>query len=223
MVKAADIAVGATTIEAIRAETLLEVAAFLRTQVDLSSRYQTELSDPLYTWLLHRLAHNPVQIQDGTLGHALRAEDGRIAGVNLVSPGSFALNGQILVGLVSGSFFVDRNVRMLGFLLFKRFLAMSGVNFWYATSSNENSGPLWQHVRAEAVPDSDRELILPVDFGVLAEEKLMRRGYPLLAAQLFRSIGVLSPLFSAFDRTPRGQSHSFHRLGQTRLPCRATP
>ena len=133
----------------------------------------------------------------------------------------FVQHDRVLLGLVSGNFFVAADARMQGFLLFRKFLAVTGVDFWYATSSNQNSGPLWRQLGGSPVPGSDRELILPLEFGALAEEFARRRQWPRVVARLSKAAGLFSRMLRPRLSGTRLTVARSRGLGQAGVPGRA--
>ncbi len=64
---------------------------------------------------------------------------GVIRGLILTFPAAFLCGDQRLLGLCSGSFFVEPAARSLGFYLFRKYLASSGCSFSFATTCNAQS------------------------------------------------------------------------------------
>ncbi len=77
-------------------------------------------------WLL---IENPTSASEPELGYCVRDESGLMRGLNLWFPSAFLRGGQSLRGLCSGTFFVEPPARSLGFYLFKKYLAYSGLFF----------------------------------------------------------------------------------------------
>ena len=165
--------------DTINDDDLLQVAQFLHgfgpSDDDVSparGRDKTEI----FAHLKHRLANNPARIEDVPLGLCVRNPDGEIVGTNLLYPWRFRHGDDVLLGLGSGALFVDPTARMQGFMLFRRFLGMKQGDFWYATTCNSNSAPLWAKSRGTAVAASSYEFLFPINVGKLAEEFALRKG-----------------------------------------------
>ena len=110
-------------------------------------------------WLL---LENPVTMEGSQPGYCVRDTEGVIRGLILTFPTAFLCGDQRLIGLCSGSFFVEPAARSLGFYLFRKYLASSGSSFFFATTCNAQSGALWKTVRGCAVQNSEREYVLPL-------------------------------------------------------------
>jgi hypothetical protein len=181
-------------IDSIQEENLPEVVAFLRATIDRGILRAGRLSASQAHTIRKAILGNPTKVEDGSLGHVVRGEAGGILGINLMLASRFVYEDKILVGLCSSNFFVDAAARMQGFLLFRKFLATRGVDFWYATSSNEHSGTLWEKLKGQPVASSDRELFLPLRMDSITEELVFRRGLPVPFAVLARATGsIISP------------------------------
>jgi hypothetical protein len=115
-------------------------------------------------WLL---VENPAATEGSPLGYCLRDRSGVIRGLNLSFPSAFLAGNQRILGLCSGSFFVEPPARSMGFYLFKKYLGSPGYSFFYATTCNTSSAPLWQRLGGSAVPTSETEYILPLRLDVM--------------------------------------------------------
>jgi hypothetical protein len=81
--------------------------------------------------------------------------------------------------------------------MLRRFLGLTGADFWYANSCNRQSGPLWAKCGAVMVPESDVEYLLPIRLGPLAEELAARKGWPRAVGSMLRALGpAAAPLLT---------------------------
>jgi hypothetical protein len=158
-------------IQAILNPALPDVAAFLHrwrshrfVNAPVHSAHQrvSESALSLERRLRWLLVENPVVTENSPLGYCVRDRVGVIRGINLCFPSAFMAGNQRLLGLCSGSFFVEPTARSMGFYLFKKYLSFAGYEFHFATTCNPNSEPLWRMLGGRAVPDSETEYILPL-------------------------------------------------------------
>ncbi len=115
-------------------------------------------------WLL---IENPVITDSSQHGYCIRDRLGIIRGLSLSFPAAFLAADQRLLGLCSGSFFVEPQARTLGYYLFKKYLSSPGYSFFFATTCNASSGALWGKLGGCAVPASETEHILPLRLDVM--------------------------------------------------------
>src|SRR5258708_21651900 len=115
-------------------------------------------------WLL---IENPVVTDGAPHGYCIRDHSGLIRGLTLSFPAAFLVSEQRVLGLCSGSFFVEPQARTLGYYLFRKYLRSPGYSFFFATTCNDNSGPLWRNLGGCAVPNSETEHILPLRLDVM--------------------------------------------------------
>src|SRR5579872_5595290 len=115
-------------------------------------------------WLL---LENPLASITPHHGFCIRNHQGFIVGVILSFPGAFWSGERRLVGLCSGSFFVEPQARAHGFFLFWKYLSSPGYDFFFGTTCNANSGALWKKLRGAPLEGSDAEYILPINFDVM--------------------------------------------------------
>jgi hypothetical protein len=170
-----------------------EVARFLHKQ-EGSSGENSQLQIPgcedalsierRLRWLL---LENPLATTDSPHGFCTRDVSGLIRGLLLCFPNQFVAGDRRLVGLGSGGFFVEPQARTMGFYLFKKYLKLQGYSFFFSTTCNSNSAPLWKTLGGVAIPYSDLEYILPLRLhtllpGLLAERT--SRGAALAIADL---------------------------------------
>lgn len=172
-----------------------------------------------------RLVSNPMRRSGTELGHVLRRHDGSLAGTHLVFPWRFRLGSRALFALGSGAIFVDPSARVYGFVLFKRFLAIEDVDFWFANTCNLNSGRLWSKLGGRPVPRTEHEDLFPLRAGPLAREYALRRGWGDRAASVFAGAATLgSPLLRLRGRRSRlrvEECDDWERLSD--LSARHTP
>ena len=182
-------------IQPLRASALPDVASFLHrwdTHRDQGSSTQGSLrEDCLSThrrleWLL---TENPLTGAASQYGLCVRNVSGVLKGIVLSFPGAFLAGDQRLLGLGSGSFFVEPRARALGFYLFRRYLNSPGYSFFFSTTCNANSAPLWEAVGARAVPNSDTEYMLPLKLEVMLPAFLAKRTSNAFAAGVARIVG----------------------------------
>ncbi|MGI8959244.1 MAG: hypothetical protein ACR2IV_05710 [Bryobacteraceae bacterium] len=137
-------------------------------------------------WLL---IDNPVATADSTLGYCLRDGAGVIRGLNLHFPIAFLSADKRLLGLCSGTFFVEPPARSLGFYLFKRYLSTQGYSFYFASTCNTDSSELWRSVGGRPVPNSETQYILPLRLDVLISAYVASRTSSQVAATIARMCG----------------------------------
>jgi len=140
-------------------------------------------------WLQWLLVGNPLRVAGSSHGLCIRDASGVITGLLLSFPAVFLAGDQRLLGLGSGSFFVEPHARTLGFYLFKRYLNSPGYAVFFSTTCNANSGAMWAKLGACAVPNSDTEYILPLKLEVMLPFFLAGRTSSALAAGLASVVG----------------------------------
>ena len=144
-------------------------------------------------WLL---AENPLTDDASQHGFCARDSSGVIRGLTLNFPWAFTLNGRAILGLCSGSYFVEPEVRTAGFFLFRKYLETPGYSLFFATTCNANSSALWQRVGGAGGPGSQVKYILPIRFDVVIPAMLGRRVRSKLAIEISRRIGRCGNLAS---------------------------
>ena len=182
--------------QAIEESDLPAVALFLREQQEITFREdptQARPSGDNLRWLLH----NPHRREGISMGETLRSEDGKIRGMILAIHRMYRLGDEQRLGLAGGNFFVDPSARMQGFFMLRRFLAMKGVDFWYANSCNRQSGPLWAKCGAAQVPESDVEYLFPFRLGPILQELGLRKGWSPPAIRMLGHLGPIATLVAA--------------------------
>ena len=137
-------------------------------------------------WLL---IENPLARDVSHHGFCIRDDLGVIRGLLLSFPAVFLAEDQRLLGLCSGSYFVEPQARALGYFLFKKYLNSSGYSFFFATTCNAASAAIWQKSGASAVPDSETDYMLPLKLDVLLPAFLPARISSRLAAGTARTFG----------------------------------
>jgi hypothetical protein len=149
-------------------------------------------------WLL---LENPVAADDVSFGHCLRDPMGVIRGLNLSFPAAFLAGNHRLLGLCSGSFFVEPAARSLGFFLFKRYLGSPGYSFYFASTCNANSSEIWRKIGGCAVPHSDTEYILPLRLDVVMPAFVANRTSSEVLSSVARICGQgVNPLLRFLTR-----------------------
>jgi hypothetical protein len=146
--------------------TLPDVAAFLHkwrsTEVECSPVYLQETVGSIERRLRWLVSDNPAASSESIFGYCVRDSLGAVRGVDLCFPVAFLFSDKRLVGLCSGSFFVETAARSMGFYLFKRCLKNPGYSFQFASTCNAYSSELWRTIGASPIPNSDREYLLPI-------------------------------------------------------------
>ena len=94
-------------------------------------------------WLL---SENPLTNEALPYGYCARDPTGAIRSLSLNFPNAFTFGGDRMLGLCSGSYYVDPEVRPAGLFLFRRYLASPGYSFFFATTCNANSGAIFKSV-----------------------------------------------------------------------------
>lgn len=172
---------------------LPDVAAFLHrwrsSEAELSPAQKAETLGSIERRLRWLLIDNPVAKTDSAFGYCLRDGAGVIRGLNLAFPVAFLSGGKPLLGLCSGSFFVEPPARSLGFYLFKKYLSTPGYSFYFASTCNANSGELWRRIGACPVSHSETQYILPLRLDVLIPAYLASRTSSRVTARIARMCG----------------------------------
>ena len=108
---------------------------------------------------------------------------------------------QRLLGLCSGAFFVEPEARTLGIYLFKRYLASPGYSFFFATTCNKNSGPVWKAVGGFSTPYCEAQHILPLRLEVMLPALLSARTSSRVAAGIVGALGrTANPVLKLLTR-----------------------
>jgi hypothetical protein len=123
-------------------------------------------------WLL---LENPVAAEDSPIGFCARDGLGIMRGVTLCFPGAFWEADRRVLGLCSGSFFVEPEARMLGFYLFKKYLSARTYSFFYSTTCNAASARIWEKLGGWVVSNVEPEHILPLRLDTLLPALLEER------------------------------------------------
>ena len=163
------------------------VASFIhRWHADRDGSSSIQRIESRLQWLL---MENPLTTDVSHHGFCIRDDSGVIRGLLLSFPGAFLAADQRLLGLCSGSYFVEPQARAMGFFLFKKYLNSFGYSFFFATTCNAASAAIWQKSGACAVPDSETEYILPLKLDVMLPALLAARTSSRLAAGTARTFG----------------------------------
>jgi hypothetical protein len=182
-------------IQPVLSSALPEVASFLSrwrdNQAESSSVQHPVREDTLsierrLRWLL---IENPVITDCSYHGYCIRDHLGIVRGLSLFFPAAFLAADQRLLGLCSGSFFVEPQARTLGYHLFKKYLSSPGYSFFFATTCNASSGALWGQLGGYAVPASETEHILPLRLDVMLPAFLAGITSSQIASELARISG----------------------------------
>jgi|SRR5579863_165809 len=155
-------------------------------------------------WLL---VENPIANEGSPLGYCVRDRTGAVRGTNLCFPSAFLAGDQRLLGLCSGSFFVEPGVQSMGFWLFRKYLSSPGYSFFFATTCNANSEPLWRMLGGRAVPHSETEYILPLRLDVMLPALVAARTSSGIASGMARIAGrAANPVLRFLTRRPASLS-----------------
>ena len=182
-------------IQPVLSSALPDVASFLRrwhdNQAEGSSVQHPAREDSLsierrLRWLL---VENPIITDGSQHGFCIRDHLGIIRGLTLSFPAAFLAADQRLLGLCSGSFFVEPQARTLGYYLFKKYLSSPGYSFFFATTCNANSGALWGKLGGCAVPNSETEHILPLRLDIILPEFVAKNSSSEVASGIARIFG----------------------------------
>jgi len=190
---ASKLAVKGLELQPVVRATLPEVAAFLHRWRGSEDSPKPETARETVPSIERRLRwlliDNPVASADSALGYCLRDGLGVIRGLNLCSPTAFLSKDKRLLGLGSGSFFVEPLARSLGFYLFKKYLRTPGFAFYFASTCNARSGELWKAMGGYAVPNSETEYILPLRLDVVIPAFVAAKTASQVAARMARICG----------------------------------
>jgi hypothetical protein len=185
---------------------LPEVAVFLRRWHDANGetpangavRRESSSIEGCLKWLL---VSNPVQSNVPSHGFGARDGAGVVKGLCLNFPGAFLAGDRRLLGLCSGSFFVEPEVRTAGYFLFKRYLSTPDYAFFFATTCNSNSGVLWERLGGTVGPDSQTEYILPLRYEVMLDAFLEKKKWGRMGNSLARILGRCASGFRKIVQT----------------------
>jgi hypothetical protein len=182
-------------IQPVLGSSLAEVAKFIHNwhgerdrdlSIERTDRQDAETIEGHLRWLL---IENPLAAADSQHGFSVCNGSGAMVGLILSFPGAFLAADQRLLGLCSGSFFVQPRARMQGFYLFKRYLSSFGYDFFFGTTCNANSGALWKKLGGCAVPNSETEYVLPLNLEVIFPAFLASKTSSELALEIARMLG----------------------------------
>ncbi len=137
-------------------------------------------------WLL---IENPKATNAPQHGFCIRNTSGVMVGLLLCFANTFLAEDRRLLGLCSGSFFVDPSARPQGFYLFKKYLRDPSYDIFFSTTCNANSGPLWKAIGSSAVPNSEMEYILPLNLDVMLPALLAGKTSSSIATRIARVVG----------------------------------
>lgn len=173
------------------------VASFIhRWHADRDGSSSIQRIERRLQWLL---IENPLTTDISHHGFCVHDDSGVIRGLLLSFPSAFLAADQRLLGLCSGSYFVEPQARAMGFFLFKKYLNSLGYSFFFSTTCNAASAAIWQKSGASAVPDSETEYILPLKLDVMLPAFLAARTSSRLAAGTARTFGrYANPMLHLF-------------------------
>jgi hypothetical protein len=196
---------------------LPQLAAFLQRW---RANQRDEVAPPSITPQIERrlrwlLEENPAVRGTTPHGYCVRDNSGAIRGADVAFPWTFVANGTRLTGYCSGAFFVEPAARTLGTFLFKKYLSVRDVSFFFATTCNAESGPIWKAVGGNAVPNHDREYLFPFRLDVVLKASFKGRFRPVTGAAS-HCARVLNPVAQILARRPSGllvtQSSDWEKL-----------
>lgn len=183
---------GATpmSIEAIAHGPLSEIAGFLgRWRAERPSGTPLRNIAQIERQLKWLLVDNPCASASSRFGYCVRDVGGTLRGIMLSFPAAFVMGDRRLVGLASGSFFVEPLAATAGFFMFKKHLTDRGPNFFFATTCNTNSAPIWRALGAEPIDHTAAEYILPLDLGGLLPTIVAGHSGRRVAESIARAVG----------------------------------
>lgn len=183
------------SIKAIEEGELDRIAAFFQEYRDAgesSITFGNSDAGEISARLRHRLARSPFRRADLPLGLCARNGTGEVTGALLIYPWRFLRGDGVFQGLGAGAFLVAPEVRMLGGLLFRRFLELDQGDFWYAATCNSKSAPLWIGSNCPGIPTSQDKHLFPLRLGSIAQEVWLRRGFPSSFGSLATGVGNLA-------------------------------
>ncbi len=154
-------------------------------------------------WLL---VENPQATNASQHGFCVRDASGNIVGLLLSFANAFLAEDRRLLGLCSGSFFVEPSARINGFYLFKKYLRDSSYDFFFSTTCNAKSGPIWKAIGSSAVPNSETEHILPLNLEVMLPALLAGKTSSAIATRIARVVGGM---VGSIVKPGRAQPHEF--------------
>jgi len=176
-------------LQPIRHSALPDVADFLHRWYNggakgSPSRLAGEAADSIERRLRWLLIENPVTTPNSPLGYCLRDDLGVMRGLDLCFPVAYLSSEKRILGLCSGTFFVEPAVRSLGFYLFKKCLSTPGYSFYFASTCNTNSSELWRSIGGSPIPNSETEYILPIRLDVVIAAYVAYRTSSQVAARI---------------------------------------
>ena len=194
-------------IQPVLSSNMAEVANFLHRQLSQRagppSSHDTQGEDCLnierhLRWFL---LGNPLTCDESQHGFCIRDSSGVIQGLTLCFPGAFLAAESRLLGLGSGSFFVEPQARTAGFYLFKKYLGSRGYAFFFATTCNANSAALWVQMGGCPVLNCTPEYVLPFRLDALLPELAAGTGLNGAIPALARKVGRwANPILRFFER-----------------------
>jgi hypothetical protein len=185
-------------IQAVSDRTIGEAADFLyRWHTDTHSNSSAQGTirqdgERLKKHLCWLLLENPLAASSPQHGFCVRGSSGMVVGLMLCFPNAFLLEDRRLVGLCSGSFFVEQSARMQGFYLFKKYLNDSSSEFCFGTTCNAISGALWKKVGGLPVPHSEKNYILPLKLEAILPAFVAGKTSSKTAQWIARLLGYLA-------------------------------
>ena len=147
------------------------------------------------------LLENPAARDSQHFGFCVRDKAGEIRGLNLRFPAVFLAGDRRILGLGGGGLFVEPEFQTLGFFLFRKKLSLRGYSFFFATTCNSKSAPLWQARGGCAVPNSNVELVFPLKLDNLLIELAIRKKLSVTCERIGGSLGRwANPILHTLER-----------------------
>jgi hypothetical protein len=169
-----------------------QAATNLTSSVPGTIRQDCESIEKRLHWLF---IENPLTANASQHGFCVRNASSVVVGIILCFANAFLVEDRRLLGLCSGSFFVERSARMQGFYLFRKYLSDTSCDFYFGTTCNDSSGALWKKVGGLPVPHSEKEYVFPLNLEVVLPAFLAARTSSKTAARIAQVLGrAVNPL-----------------------------
>jgi hypothetical protein len=178
---------------------LQDVASYIqRWHGDQGENLSIQHLESYLHWLL---LESPLHTDASQHGYCVRDSAGAIRGLNLNFPSAFLAGDQRLLGLCSASFLVEPEAKGSGSFLFMRYMGSPGYRFFFATTCNANSSPIWARMRGVQPPNSEIEYILPLKLDSMLPALLTQRTSNRLVSGIGRTLGVCAnPIMQVLAR-----------------------
>jgi hypothetical protein len=194
-------------IQPVFSSTLPEAARFLHRQLGEPANRRSFQSlgredglslEERLRWLL---LGNPLTRDDSHHGYCVRDTSGIVRGLTLCFPSAFLAGNQRILGLGSGSLFVELQARTAGFYLFKKYLSSPGYSFFFSTTCNPNSAALFRQLGGSPVSNSTPEYVLPIKLDTLLPALVAGKTMNGTLSAIARLAGrCANPILRLFER-----------------------